>query len=576
MRRLAPFLVSKFAGQNDHDDPAKIRLDQGTAVQNIFTDEVNAVSVQPKATLIGALPAGTAGAGFWTFLSPSGQNYAIAANVAATPNQSTLYSSVNMKDWTSATYVSDDQGTVTPIYYTAPFVPEGVTVSGLFYLCTGLNDFPLLTFDGTDWIPAGSAKLTSGQSGWEGPLTGKYQYLVGYTVDGEEIIGCPSFPITVTGRKIQLTKIPLGPPNMTNKTLYRTKAGGSSFYKVADIGVVATLTAAITLGDSSATVDSTANLTPGEVLNVGTLGEVVQVTAISSPTVFSVSQAFANGYAIGQTFSPTTNAGQTEYMDNVADASLGAAMVSPNLGIPPAHFPVNHQTRLHLIKTENDPGRDVWSIPDFPFLFPAVNLADLPIEAEIIWGAASYKETLVIGTGGADRNIFVMSGDGGIVTGQFSIDRRVTGIGFEFHRALQTFYVGEEQFLIFKDVDGFYLYDGSSNPRRISDDVYNTIQNLIGPDTDQGYNIVNTQAEWSPGSPYPTISNNYGLGADLDVIIADRGVGASGRPLCLGVDDIVSLGPCPGRSGFGWCCTRRPKCVGDCSIRRRGKTRPRP
>ena len=101
-------------------------------------------------------------------------------------------------------------------------------------------------------------------------------------------------------------------------------------------------------------------------------------------------------------------------------------------------------------------------------------------------GRGQLQGNVVIGTGGADRNIFVMSGDGGIVTGQFSIDRRVTGIGFEFQRALQTFYVGEEQFLIFKDVDGFYLYDGSSNPRRISDDVYNTIQNLIGPDTDLG------------------------------------------------------------------------------------------
>lgn len=553
MRKLAPFLISRFSGQNDHDDPSKTRLDQGVAAQNIFTDEVNAISVQPKATLVSALPTGVAGAGLWTYLSPSGQNYAIGANEGSTLNESAIYSSVNMTDWTQATYPSDDIGTNTPIYYTAPFVPEGTTSSGLFYLCTGLNDFPLLTFDGTDWIPAGSAKLAFESKG-SGNLKGVYKYLITYTVDGEEIVGCTSFPMDITdagGAKIHLTKIPLGPPNMTAKKLYRTKDSGSSFYFVADIGVAAVLTSAVTAGDTSATVNSTENLTVGEFLNCQGTAEIVQVAGITSPTVFTITQAFANNYATGKTFSPTSNAGATSYLDDVADASLGAAMVSPNPGIPPAHFPVDHQTRLWLIKSENDPARGIWSIPGFPFLFSAVNLADLPIESEVIWGARSYKETLVIGTGGSDRNIFVVSGDGGLVTAQFSIDRRVTGIGFLFHRSLVTFYVGEEQFMIFQDIDGFYLYDGSSNPRRISDDIYNTIKTLVGPDTNQGYNLVNTQAEWTPGTPYPTISQNYSASGDLDVDTIPGAIQLTETPQSFTTPTIngISFGYGPNNAG---------------------------
>lgn len=455
--RLPPYAIEKFSGQNDRFSPIKIRTDQAEKAQNVFSDEVGGVSIQEKAMVVSSLPSGVAGAGSWSYKTPSGADFFIGANVDATPSQSAFFTSQDAKVWTNVSYVSDDTGTITDILYTAPHVPEGVTFKGLFWLTTGENDYPLLTFDGTDWIPAGSAKILAGAAGL---LSGAYKWLVTYIVDGEEILGAPSLTFTLTLKHGLLSKIPIGPPTVTtDRKVYRTKAGGSVFFFVASIGTTV-----------------------------------------------------------------------TTYDDNTADGSLITALSATNPGIPTAHFPVVHQQRLHLIKTTDDPAADFYSTPDFPFLYPVNNAQDIPVEDEVLWGGFSFKETLVLPS---EKNIWVLSGSN--IFEQFSLDRRVAGIGSLFHRSLKPYYLGEEQLMTLMSKDGFYLYDGSSNPRRVSDDLMGTFRNLVQPNVVLGQRIFTTKAQWETGTVTPAAS------LDTTTIPGD---------IQLGEAPILSLVPTYTNSGY--------------------------
>lgn len=64
-------------------------------------------------------------------------------------------------------------------------------------------------------------------------LTGTYRYALTFAdALGETVLGPSSANITVSSSAILLTNIPIGPANVTQRVIYRTKASGSVLYKL--------------------------------------------------------------------------------------------------------------------------------------------------------------------------------------------------------------------------------------------------------------------------------------------------------------------------------------------------------
>ncbi len=112
------------------------------------------------------------------------------------------------------------------------------------------GNIDISAIEGFQQIQPPSTAPTAQASG-SGPLTGEYQYCVGFATGfwtisnqnqlGQLIIagttggGPASSSITVSASQVALSNIPIGPPGTVARIIYRTKANGSTFYVVAQI-----------------------------------------------------------------------------------------------------------------------------------------------------------------------------------------------------------------------------------------------------------------------------------------------------------------------------------------------------
>ena len=371
------FEIKKFSGQNDREANTTIRDDQAQQSQNVFTDEVNGISMQYLPVKMGSLSAGTAGNKLWPYITTAGVRYLISANLNGT--SSGYFYSQDGITWTQAKDTNNNNITYDP----AGAMPKGIEIAGKFWITDGVNE--IIVWDGSDWLPAGAPKLTANASA--GTPNGTYHYIITFTINtNEEIMGEISWPVTVVSKQIDLTKIPLGPIDITAKrSIYRTKAGGTTYFWVADIA------------------DNTTQV----------------------------------------------------YTDNLADTSLGVApyiQMTPDLSSPPhAFLATSHQNKLWMGKTNADPDTIFWSFGDAPHVFSANNFQKVPIQAEVLYSMFPFKNTLVLGTAGAQKNTFVMQGDG--INRQFILEKWIYGQGSSFDTAVAEYFHGEQQLAIFLSED---------------------------------------------------------------------------------------------------------------------------
>ncbi|GAC1474461.1 MAG: hypothetical protein NVS2B12_20200 [Ktedonobacteraceae bacterium] len=106
--------------------------------------------------------------------------------------------------------------------------------------------YPLQVY-GSQFAPPSSAPLLSSTSGTV-PSVGTYQYLVTFLTQGGETPGGPASSIATSAgsQKINLVSIPIAPAqpiqpgvatnNVIGRSIYRTQAGGSTFYYLATLG----------------------------------------------------------------------------------------------------------------------------------------------------------------------------------------------------------------------------------------------------------------------------------------------------------------------------------------------------
>ena len=124
---------------------------------------------------------------------------------------------------------------------TADLRYTGVTYKNQHYLFNG-TDSNIVT-DGTaanttdSGISApGAATVATGDPG---VLTGDYYYKISYIIDGyqESTAGTASSKVTADSDKIDLSSIPVSTnPRCTDRYIYRTTAGGSTYYYLDNIG----------------------------------------------------------------------------------------------------------------------------------------------------------------------------------------------------------------------------------------------------------------------------------------------------------------------------------------------------
>jgi hypothetical protein len=179
---------------------------------------------------------------------------------------------------------------------------------------TGTNPFPL----GIAWgeIGAGIApgSAPSVATGSSGLLTGAYQYLVTFlTAAGETTAGPASATVNPSSQEVALTTIPTGiSGTVTGRNIYRTKAGGSTFFLLTTISDNTTTTYTDNTTDGS--LPSTQ---PPTVSTAGSISPATTDTALQAPTNrASVSSGLDYGFNEAQLqffFPDTVLANQTYY-----------------------------------------------------------------------------------------------------------------------------------------------------------------------------------------------------------------------------------------------------------------------
>ena len=131
---------------------------------------------------------------------------------------------------------------------------------------------------GTNLAPGAAPTVATGSSG---VLTGAYQYLVTFTdAAGETTAGPASATVNPSSQEVSLTNIPTGVSGtITGRKVYRTKAGGSTFYLLTTIGDNTTTTYADNTPDSS--LPSTQ---PPTTSTAGAINPTNLDTALTTPT----------------------------------------------------------------------------------------------------------------------------------------------------------------------------------------------------------------------------------------------------------------------------------------------------
>lgn len=155
------------------------------------------------------------------------------------------------------------------VSFTTLTLPSGVTLStftqanyvqtrDLIFRADGINQ--PLKYDGTTVTKWGIAKPTTDPTATQttgGSLTtsSTYKIKVTFVTATAESNGSTGITVTLTGanNKIDLTGIPTGPAGdgVTKRRIYRTKAGGSIYFRDVEIADNTTTTASLTQADSS-------------------------------------------------------------------------------------------------------------------------------------------------------------------------------------------------------------------------------------------------------------------------------------------------------------------------------------
>lgn len=93
--------------------------------------------------------------------------------------------------------------------------------------------------------------------GAAGALTGAYYYkITAIDADGNEsILGTISAVVNPAAQQVDLTNIPLGPAGTVDRGVFRTKAGGTTYFRVHDMGDNTTTSYTDNLADGSLTED---------------------------------------------------------------------------------------------------------------------------------------------------------------------------------------------------------------------------------------------------------------------------------------------------------------------------------
>jgi len=164
---------------------------------------------------------------------------------------------------------------------------------------------------GTNLAPGAAPTVATGSSG---VLTGAYQYLVTFvTALGETTAGPASATVNPSSQQVALSTIPTGVSGtVTGRNIYRTLAGGSTFYLLAALPDNTTTTYTDNTADTSLPTTQ-----PPGVSTAGSINPMNTDTALTNPTNrTTVSYAADNGFntAEFQFFFPDASlANQTYY-----------------------------------------------------------------------------------------------------------------------------------------------------------------------------------------------------------------------------------------------------------------------
>ena len=177
----------------------------------------------------------------------------------------------------------------TDLYPLSPSTPAtAVDFNQIIAALTGTNDIAALTC----YQPlANAGALTAAVGSGTGNLDGVYSWVVVWRtgwIDGrgqphysgnQTAAGTPSNAVSATNNPVDLTAIPIGPAGVIARDLYRTKAGGSTYYFL------------VTLADNVVTeyTDNTADADLGSATapTVNTTGTIPQLPVYPSVPGFS-------------------------------------------------------------------------------------------------------------------------------------------------------------------------------------------------------------------------------------------------------------------------------------------------
>jgi hypothetical protein len=253
-------------------------------------------------------------------------------------------------------------------------------------------------------IPPSAPSAAAGSSG---TLNGSYKWGVTFlTSTGETELGLITAALTLTSQQGSLTSVPTGPSGTTARNIYRTKAGGSTFYQV---GQIADNTTA-TYTDSSS--DATIGVNPSPPPTNGVLqAELEALSGVGQGNV-KVSGTSTPAYA-GMTMPTSTVVYTIEFRGSLGGASQ--ALVSGNVAnvtiLPPVSIstvtvgcPPQSEIQTvgwkQVIGTSNPTGTFTITLPGL-----GVTTAPLLFNAS----AATVQAALVAAAGPAYANAFTVT-----------------------------------------------------------------------------------------------------------------------------------------------------------------------
>lgn len=247
----------------------------------------------------------------------------------------------------------------TDLYPLSPSTPAtAVDFNQIIAALTGTNDIAALTC----YQPlANAGALTAAVGSGTGNLDGVYSWVVVWRtgwIDGrgqphysgnQTAAGTPSNAVSATNNPVDLTAIPIGPTGVIARDLYRTKAGGSTYYFLVTLAdnVVTEYTdntADADLGSATApTVNTTGTIPqlpvyPSVPEFSAVAGTIIAVTVASGTTVLYRSDgsgwlalpdlAVANTWTGAQTFESATLSGVTTNSGTINGGVIASSTLS--------------------------------------------------------------------------------------------------------------------------------------------------------------------------------------------------------------------------------------------------------